>query len=62
MGCTTSALALDVAQFFPSLHCDVIIFMLNKFGFAPELHITTCVLPIIFGTSFVAKIMIPIMA
>ena len=30
-------LALDIAQFFPSLHCDVIQLMLTKLGFAPEL-------------------------
>ena len=34
----TSALALDITQFFPSLKCDIIILMLEKLGFAPSLH------------------------
>ena len=36
-GRASSALALDVAQFFPSLHREVIISMLHKLSFAPEL-------------------------
>ena len=37
MGCITSALALDIAQFFPSLRKEVILFMMCKLGFDPQL-------------------------
>ena len=36
-GCSSSALALDISQFFPLLHCDIILLMMCKLGFAPEL-------------------------
>ena len=36
-GRSSSTLVLDIAQFFPSLHQDVILFMMNKLGFVPEL-------------------------
>ena len=36
-GHSTTTLALDVTQFFPLLHSDVVQFMLAKLGFAPEL-------------------------
>ena len=35
-GRASSALTLDVVQFFPSPNCEVIIFMMHRLGFAPE--------------------------
>ena len=36
-GHSSLALALDVSQFFPSLHCNIILLIMCKLGFAPEL-------------------------
>ena len=57
-----SALALDIAQFFPSLHCDVIMLMMCKLGFllsyvSSLILITRSALPNTFGMYSLAKTM-----